>query len=127
VFSPIFRLHSTKKASLDRRPWSKPERIFHAAREAMQLRHALIPYIYTMAWRAHRTGISLVTPMYYGNMEDAEAFGARDQYFFGSELLVAPILKSSDPKTGVVRRKVWFPSGTWFNFFTEDFRRMPGG
>ncbi len=100
VFSPIFRVHSTKKAALDRRPWSKPERVYAAAKDAMQLRHALIPYIYSMAWRAHRTGISLVTPMYYGNMEDASAFGAKDQYFFGSELLVAPILNPSDPKTG---------------------------
>jgi alpha-glucosidase (family GH31 glycosyl hydrolase) len=125
VFSPIFRLHSTKKTSLDRRPWSKPERIFHAARDAMQLRHALIPYIYSMAWRAYKTGISLVTPMYYGNMEDASAFEAKDQYFFGSELLVAPILKPADPKTGFVKRKIWFPSGTWYNFFTGE--QISGG
>ena len=120
VFSPIFRVHSTKKAALDRRPWSKPERVYAAAKDAMQLRHALIPYIYSMAWRAHRTGISLVTPMYYGNMEDASAFGAKDQYFFGSELLVAPILNPSDPKTGLAKRKVWDPAGTWFNFFTGE-------
>ena len=125
VFSPIFRLHSTKKAALDRRPWSKPERVFQAAKNAMQLRHALIPYIYSMAWRAHRTGISLVTPMYYGNMEDASAFEAKDQYFFGSELLVAPILKPSNPKTGLAKREVWFPAGTWFNFFTGE--KMAGG
>ena len=43
VFSPIFRVHSTKKAALDRRPWSKPERVYAAAKDAMQLRHALIP------------------------------------------------------------------------------------
>jgi alpha-glucosidase (family GH31 glycosyl hydrolase) len=120
VFSPIFRMHSTKKAALDRRPWSKPERIYHAAKEAMQLRHALIPYIYSMAWRAHRTGISLVTPMYYGNMEEASAFEAKDQYFFGSELLVAPVLKPAHPKTGRATRKAWFPSGAWFNLFTGE-------
>ena len=125
VFSPIFRLHSTNKAALDRRPWSKPERIFHAAREAMQLRHALIPYIYSMAWHAYKTGVALVTPMYYGNMDDASAFEAKDQYFFGSELLVAPILKPSDPKTGLAKRQVWFPAGTWFNFFTGE--RFSGG
>ncbi len=120
VFSPIFRVHSTKKAALDRRPWSNPERVYAAAKDAMQLRHALIPYIYTMAWRAHQTGISLVTPMYYGNMEDEAAYVAKDQYFFGSELLVAPILNPADPKTGLAKRKVWFPAGTWFNFFTGE-------
>lgn len=120
VFSPIFRFHSTSKAALDRRPWSKPERIYHATRDAMQLRHALIPYIYSMAWRAHKTGISLVTPMYYGNMESAEAFHAKDQYFFGSELLAAPVLKPVHAKTGHATQKVWFPAGNWFNFFNGE-------
>ena len=125
VFSPIFRLHSTKLPGLDRRPWAKPEQIFHAARDAMQLRHALIPYIYSMAWRAHQTGISLVTPMYYGHMDSAEAFEAQDQYFFGSELLVAPVLKPVSTKTGLATLKIWFPTGTWFDFFTGE--QLAGG
>ena len=78
-----------------------------------------------MAWRAHRTGISLLAPMYYGNMDDPSAFEAKDQYFFGSELLVAPILQPADPKTGLAKRKVWFPAGTWFNFFTG--KKTSGG
>jgi hypothetical protein len=125
VFSPIFRLHSSNFSTLDRRPWVKPERVFKATRYAMQLRHAFIPYIYSMAWHAHRTGISLVTPMYYGNMEDPSAFRAKGQYFFGSELLVAPITKPTHPKTGLVNKKVWFPPGTWFNYFTGQ--RIHGG
>ena len=125
VFSPIFRLHSTKKAALDRRPWGKPERIFHAARDAMQLRHALIPYIYSMVWRAHQTGVSLITPMYYADMSDASAFDAQDQYYFGSELFVAPILTASDAGTTAAVRKVWYPAGTWFNFFTGE--QVTGG
>ncbi|HKY53488.1 MAG TPA: TIM-barrel domain-containing protein, partial [Anaerolineales bacterium] len=120
VFSPIFRLHSTNRPALERRPWAKPERIYHAARDAMQLRHALIPYIYSMAWRAHQTGISLVTPMYYGNMDSAEAFKAKDQYFFGSELLAAPVIKPVSGKTGLASQKVWFPPGNWFNFFNGE-------
>jgi alpha-glucosidase (family GH31 glycosyl hydrolase) len=117
-------LHSTSRAELDRRPWGKPERIFNAARDAMQLRHALIPYIYSMAWRAHQTGISLVTPMYYGN-EDASALEAKDQYYFGSELLVAPITHPVRPETGVAVKQVWYPAGNWFNFFNGE--QVTGG
>jgi len=125
VFSPIFRLHSTKLPRLERRPWMKPERVYHAAREAMQLRHALIPYIYSMAWRAHQTGISLVTPMYYGNMDSADAFEAKDQYFFGTELIAAPVLKPINARSGLAAQPVWFPAGTWFDFFTGE--RLEGG
>jgi alpha-glucosidase (family GH31 glycosyl hydrolase) len=125
VFSPIFRLHSTSRAELDRRPWGKPERIYHAAREAMQLRHAFLPYIYSMAWRAHKTGISLVTPMYYGNMNDPSAFEAKGQYYFGSELIAAPITDPADPKTGLADKRVWLPPGDWYNFFTDE--HLSGG
>ena len=125
VFSPIFRLHSTNRPALERRPWAKPERIYLAARDAMQLRHALIPYIYSMAWRAHQTGLSLVTPMYYGNMDSPEAFKAKNQYFFGSELLAAPVIKPVNEKTGLATQKVWFPPGNWFNFF--DGEQVKGG
>ncbi|MFZ5858887.1 MAG: TIM-barrel domain-containing protein [Chloroflexota bacterium] len=125
VFSPIMRMHSTKLPTLERRPWAKPERIYHAARDAMQLRHMLIPYIYSMAWRAHQTGISLVTPMYYGNMDDASAFDASDQYFFGSELIAAPVTHPADARSGVATKRVWLPSGAWTNFFTGE--SFPGG
>ena len=125
VFSPIFRLHSSNFSTLERRPWAKPERVFQATRHAMQLRHAFIPYIYSMAWHAHQTGISLVTPMYYGNMEDDSAYKAKGQYFFGSELLAAPITIPVHSKTGLAIKKVWFPPGNWFNFFTGE--RIQGG
>jgi alpha-glucosidase (family GH31 glycosyl hydrolase) len=125
VFSPIFRLHATNLSGLDRRPWVKPNRIYQATRHAMQLRHSLIPYIYSMAWRAHCTGISLVTPMYYGKMGEATAYKAKDQYFFGSELLIAPITKPVNSRTGLTDKKVWFPEGTWFNFFNGE--RIRGG
>jgi alpha-glucosidase (family GH31 glycosyl hydrolase) len=118
VFSPIFRLHSTSKPNLDRRPWGKPERYFKAARHAMQLRHALIPYIYSMAWRAHRSGISLVAPMYYGSPQDDSAYAAKDQYYFGSELVVAPITEPVNPDSGLATKRVWLPPGEWYNFFT---------
>jgi alpha-glucosidase (family GH31 glycosyl hydrolase) len=78
-----------------------------------------------MAWRAHRIGISLVTPMYYGDMNLAEAFKAKDQYFFGSELLVAPVIKPANAKTGLATQKIWFPAGNWFNFFSGE--QITGG
>jgi len=53
-------------------------------------------------------------------MDSAEAFEANDQYFFGSELLAAPVLKPVSARTGLATQKVWFPAGTWFNFFTGE-------
>jgi alpha-glucosidase (family GH31 glycosyl hydrolase) len=58
--------------------------------------------------------------MYYGDMSDPSAFEAQDQYYFGSELIVAPIVAPADPKTGLATKQVWFPAGTWTNFFTGE-------
>jgi alpha-glucosidase (family GH31 glycosyl hydrolase) len=63
--------------------------------------------------------------MYYGNMDSAEAFEANDQYFFGSELFAAPVLKPVSKKTGLTAQKVWFPAGIWLNFFTGE--QVSGG
>jgi hypothetical protein len=136
VFSPIFRLHSTKHASLERHPWGKPQRFYQAAKAAMQLRHRLIPYLYSMAWRAHRSGIAPITPMYYdGKGSQADAFRASDQYYFGSELVVAPFLAPAQEPHGLARRKVWLPitpggaqaksSQPWTHFFNGQ--TYPGG
>ena len=65
VFSPILRLHSTTNPFHERRPWGYGEDVFRVTRNAMQLRHALIPYIYSMAWRTTQEAIPLVTPLYY--------------------------------------------------------------
>jgi alpha-glucosidase (family GH31 glycosyl hydrolase) len=49
VFSPIFRLHSTKNPYLERLPWGFGKDIEIKSASAMRLRHALIPYLYTAA------------------------------------------------------------------------------
>ncbi len=74
VFSPILRLHSTNNPYQDRRPWGWGPAVEGPARAAMQLRHALIPYLYTMAWRNTAQGIPLVTPLYYTHPEAEDAY-----------------------------------------------------
>ncbi|HNO73644.1 MAG TPA: glycoside hydrolase family 31 protein, partial [Accumulibacter sp.] len=56
VFSPILRLHSTQNPFHERRPWGWDAQTLALARSAMQLRHALIPYLYSIAWQEHQGG-----------------------------------------------------------------------
>jgi len=125
VFSPILRLHAAKSLYHDRRPWVHGADVLRVAREAMQLRHALIPYLYTMAWRDHSAGIPLVRPMYHSHPRDEEAYHCPDQYYFGSELVVAPHVKEHDHATRLSRQVAWLPAGDWFDFFSGQ--HYPGG
>jgi len=122
VFSPILRLHSTANPFHERRPWGRGPAAEKAASNAMRLRHTLIPYIYTMAWRNYNTMLPLVTPLYYTNPDedDLYTFAAYTTYWFGSALIAAPFTKPAHPETGLSRQNIWLPEGDWFNFFTGE-------
>ena len=124
VLSPIFRLHSTKDPHIDRSPWAYDPETVKLTRQAMQFRHALVPYIYTMNRRNEQEGLPLITPLYYKWPSEETAYEARDQYLFGSELMAAPVTSPVECNLELSRKKVWFPPGEWFDFFTGV--RFPG-
>lgn len=119
ALSPINRLHVTKGEFYDRRPWLFGNaEILRVVREAMQFRHALVPYLYTMARRASTETAPLIQPMYYEYPEEEAAYHAPQQYLFGSELIAAPYVSPADPHTGLSRQVVWLPEGDWTHFFS---------
>ncbi|MBR4849952.1 MAG: DUF5110 domain-containing protein [Alistipes sp.] len=115
VFTPIFKTHSSKSHYIERRIWQFPEHFFDM-RGAMHLRYALVPYIYAAAREAFDTGVSMCRPMYYSHPEEDKAYASKDQYMFGNDILVAPIVAPIEKVTGMASRKVWLPKGErWFN------------
>ncbi|HEX2619972.1 MAG TPA: TIM-barrel domain-containing protein, partial [Phototrophicaceae bacterium] len=121
VLSPINRIHVTKGFFYDRRPWMLDDtEALKVLREALQLRHALIPYIYSMAHRAHEDSQPLIEPMYYDYPDEEAAYHCPHQYLFGTELIAAPYVTPADPQTGLSRQVVWLPEGNWYHFFTGE-------
>ncbi len=122
VFSPIFRLHSTKNPFHERRPWAYDAEVGRVARDAMQLRHALIPYLYTLSRLDETEAVSPVRPMYHDYPDRDEAYACPDQYLFG-DLIVAPFITPADPDTRQARAVVWLPPGDWYHFFSGQYYR----
>lgn len=115
VFSPINRLHSTRDK------WSKEPWLYGAEAEKivtkfLQLRHRLLPYLYTANVRTAREGLPIVMPMYYQH-DCKEAYEAKTQYYFGTEMIVAPVVTRRN-KEGLAPVSVWLPEGKWTDFFT---------
>ena len=122
ALSPINRIHATKGLFYDRRPWFfEDAEVLRVLRDALQLRHALIPYIYTMARRAYDHCLSLIEPMYYDYPDADEAYHCPQQYLFGSELLAAPFVSPADETTGLSKQVIWLPEGDWYHFFTGEY------
>ena len=120
VLSPIFRLHCAKDTLIDHAPWAFDAQVEENVRQAMQFRHALVPYLYSMARRNEQSGLPLVTPLYYDWPQEEMAYLASSQYRFGSQLMAAPVTTPLLPTLQHSRQAIWFPQGQWFDFFTGE-------
>ena len=112
VFTPIFRTHATNWEGIERRIWKYSN--FPSLLETVKLRYALMPYIYTAARQAYDTGVSLCRPLYYEWPEVNNAYLFEDEYMFGDDILVAPVVTKPE-KDGTTARHTWLPEGRWFD------------
>lgn len=118
VLSPINRLHSSNSEFTRKEPWSYGKEAEEIVSQWLRLRHALFPYLYTMNYRTHAQGQPLVQPMYYSHPKCQAAYEVPNQYWFGSELVAAPITQPRNESSGLAKVEVWLPAGSWFDLFT---------
>jgi hypothetical protein len=116
ALSPILRSHSTKDAAIHKEPWLLPAEYTDIVRDIIQQRRQMIPYIYTMARKAHDEGLSLCRPLYYDWPDCPEAYSFRNEYMFGDDVLVAPITAPMEGSFSTL--DIWLPQGTWFEVST---------
>ena len=133
VFCPLFRLHGWRNSSLahpetsdptrggPNEVWSFGERAYGIIRELLFLRERLRPYIMAQMKLASAKGTPPMRPLFFDFPNDAAAEGVDDQFMFGPDLLVAPVLHE-----GATKRKVYLPAGmTWADAWTG--KKLRGG
>lgn len=103
VFSAHLRLHGIGP----REPWSYGPEAEKLAREALDLRERLRPYLQSVVAQASATGLPVQRPMVLACPEDKLSWAFEDQFFFGDEILVAPCLNPEGRVT------VYLPQGQW--------------
>lgn len=112
VFTPVFRTHATNWPGIERRIWKYEN--FPLLLETVKLRYALMPYIYTAARQAYDTGVSICRPLYYDSPENNNAYLFEDEYMFGDDILVAPVVTPT-ADDGKASRRTWLPEGKWYD------------
>ena len=117
VFTPIMRLHSSS-ATLSKEPWNHKS-VEEEAIAALRLRHRLIPYIYTAYYENHKNAVPVCKPLYYDHPNVDEAYKVKNQYMFGSQLMVCPITSQWN-ENGVSTRDIWLSDGIWTDMFTGE-------
>lgn len=117
VFSPINRLHCACFDTMTKEPWMYGLE-GETAVQFLRLRHALIPYLYTASYQTAKYGKALTEPLYY-QWNTPQAYAYRQEYLFGSQLLVAPVVEKCQ-EDGYARVRAWLPAGRWTDIFTGD-------
>lgn len=118
IYSPIMRLHSSSSEFNSKEPWRYKKETEEVMKDALRERHRMLPYLYTMNYRNYKEGIPLILPMYYEYPDKEEAYQVKNQYMFGSELIVAPITTPRYKGINKAKIKVWLPDGIWYDIHT---------
>ncbi|WP_204123183.1 glycoside hydrolase family 31 protein [Lacticaseibacillus mingshuiensis] len=133
VYSPVLRMHGDRGPH-DIKPlsdsdhgggslytghnnelWSYGEDVYKVLRNQLDTRWALKPYLEKLYQEASENGSPLLRTMFYEFPNDEKTWELADQYMFGADYLVAPILK-----LGQREREVYLPAGKWENVDTHE-------
>lgn len=122
AFTPVFRPHGTAVGELDKGQLNIPsEAALHPdpykniVRRYIQFRYSLLPYNYTLGYQQARYGKPLVRPLFYENNSDENLFKAENEYLWGENILVAPVIEK-----GQMERKLYLPEGKWYAYLNDS-------
>lgn len=118
VFNPIFILAGDTGKYYKREPWKWNQLNLSVIRTYMQLRNKLIPYIYNEGYNYHEYGVPLIQPLYYKYPKIYDEPNYVNQYFFGSRIMISPIIKKKNIEMNRVVQHIFIPSGTWYDYFS---------
>lgn len=121
VFNPVL-MSMSGWAATDKQPWRYGEPYTSINRKYLKLRERLMPYIYTYAAEAHRTGLPLNRALVLEYPEDPVTWDetTQYQYLFGESFLVAPVYEDTD-----VRHGIYLPKGTWIDYWKGKVYKGP--
>ncbi|MHB1415087.1 MAG: glycoside hydrolase family 31 protein [Chloroflexota bacterium] len=112
IFQPFCRNHSAWD-SCHQEPWVFGPLYEGHIRRMLKLRQRLVPYLYSLFYECHTTGVPILRPLLFEYPEDGTTHTTEDEFLLGSALLVAPI-----SRRGSEYRHVYLPAGTWYHFWT---------
>ena len=109
IFNPLSHAHHEGDNAVE--PWQFGERAERHSRSAIELKYRLFPYLYSYAREAHDSGLPLLRGLFMEYPHDQQALAIDDQFLFGEELLVAPVLRKGERV-----RRLYLPEGEWYDF-----------
>jgi alpha-D-xyloside xylohydrolase len=115
ALSPIMQMHrQVNTGNLEQYPWGYGATALTNYVTYAKLHSQLFPYIYTYAKEGSIDGLPIIRPVVMLHQTDVTTFGLNHTYYFGNELLVAPMNAPTSTS-----RNVYLPAGNWYDFWTN--------
>jgi alpha-glucosidase len=112
---PLFRNHSNIRTR-DQEPWAFDDETTAIYKKYVQLRYALLPYIYDLVYESSKDGLPVIRPLTLHYQSDAVAHNINDEFLCGRNILVAPVVNQGDRV-----KLVYLPSGNrWVDYWTHE-------
>lgn len=131
TFCPVMRLHGERVplkdpigtyggglcvSGADNEVWSYGDEAYEILKYYLELRERMKPYITELMEDAHVKGSPVMRPLFYDIPEDKKCWDVNDEYMFGPDVLVAPVMYAK-----MTSRKVYLPAGSkWTNYWTGE-------
>ncbi|AUX70871.1 alpha-glucosidase [Porphyrobacter sp. HT-58-2] len=116
AFSPVFRTHEGNRPDDNLQIDSSPELIAGFVRWS-RVHESLAPYVRHLVAEARDAGLPAQRALFLHYPQDRETFTIQDQFLYGADLMVAPVIEA-----GAVMRKVYLPEGAWRHVWSgQDF------
>jgi alpha-D-xyloside xylohydrolase len=110
TFCPLFRIHGYVSNT---EIWRYGKPFEEMARNFIDLRYQLMPYIYSTANEVTTRGAAVIKPLVHDYPNDPKCWNIKDQFLFGNSLMICPVTEKGERK-----REVYLPEGTWVDFWT---------
>ena len=114
AFTPLFRAHTCIDTP-DQEPWSFGDRHEAINKNFIQLRYQLLPYLYDAFHESSKYNTPIMRPMVLCYQSDPRTIYMDDQFFFGEDLLIAPVYQQNQQS-----RNVYLPEGDWYDFWSGE-------
>ena len=109
--------HTRCHGAPPREPWAFDEAFVEDFRRAVELKYSLMPYIYAQALQSSARGWPMLRALFLEYPDDPTSWLIEDEYLFGSDLLVAPMIEAGND------RQVYLPPGSWIDYQTGKVYR----
>lgn len=106
--------HARMHGDSPREPWFFGDEADRIVRRYVELRYRLFPYLYSLAHEAAANGMPVIRALALMVPDDPNTYGRDFEFMLGSSLLVAPIYTADG------ERRVYFPAGAWYDFWTGE-------